>query len=211
VLTNTIGILKQNFIQEKLLHCCYLPISCAVSSETARPYQASCRSNNMSEVPICNLEWHIGYCTWGFKLFSSAVLSDSRSRDSSVGNSVDSRSSVPSRGFLSSTGSRPVLSNVYMYSGTIHWCLWRCGCHHTVTTTTTTTTTTNNNNNKIIRNLILSNTVPCFKEIFWKYLTVLRRTKMSLVLQFELKLKIGSIIFAYGGRRVGQGWLKLFK
>jgi hypothetical protein len=25
-----------------------------------------------------------------------------------------------------------------MYSGTVHWCLWRCGRHHTTTTTTTT-------------------------------------------------------------------------
>jgi hypothetical protein len=30
-----------------------------------------------------------------------------------------------------------VLSNVLRYSGTIHWCLWRCGRHHTTTTTTT--------------------------------------------------------------------------
>jgi hypothetical protein len=52
----------------------------------------------------------------------------------------------------------------------------------------------------------MSNTVPCFKKILWKYLTILRRSKMSLVLQFELILKIGSIICAYGGRRVGQGW-----
>jgi hypothetical protein len=36
------------------------------------------------------------------------------------------------------TFSRPVLSNVLMYSGTIHWCLWRCGRHHTTTITTTT-------------------------------------------------------------------------
>jgi hypothetical protein len=34
---------------------------------------------------------------------------------------------------------------------------------------------------------------------FVKYLTVLRRSKMFLVLQFELILKIGSIICAYGG------------
>jgi hypothetical protein len=36
-------------------------------------------------------------------------------------------------------------------------------------------------------------------------LLLLLRSKMSLVLQFELILKIGSIICAYGGRRVGQG------
>jgi hypothetical protein len=65
----------------------------------------------------------------------------------------------------------------------------------------------------------MSNTVPCFKETWWKYLTVLRRSKMSLVLQFELILKIGSINCAYGGcqknisrapwRRIGQGCLRL--
>jgi hypothetical protein len=78
--------------------------------------------------------------------------------------------------------SRSVLSNVLMYSDTNHWCLWRCGRHHTTTT-------------------IATSTVPCFKEILWKYLTILRRSKMSLVLQFELILKIGSIICVYGGRQ----------
>jgi hypothetical protein len=38
--------------------------------------------------------------------------------------------------------SRAVLSNVLMYSGTIYWCLWRCGRHHTTTTTTTNSTST---------------------------------------------------------------------
>jgi hypothetical protein len=80
----------------------------------------------------------------------------------------------------------------------------------------------NNNNNKIIRNLILTksfniiiftyNTVPCFKEILWKYLTVLRHSKMFFVLKFEL---IGSNNVltegarkVYRGRRVGQGWCR---
>jgi hypothetical protein len=35
----------------------------------------------------------------------------------------------------------------------------------------------------------------------WKYLTVLRRSKMFFVVQFELILKIGSIKCAYGGRQ----------
>jgi hypothetical protein len=34
--------------------------------------------------------------------------------------------------------------------------------------------------------------VPCFKEILWKYLTVLRHSKMFFVLKFELILIIGS-------------------
>jgi hypothetical protein len=46
----------------------------------------------------------------------------------------------------------------------------------------------------------MSCTVPCFKEIRGKYLTVLRRSKMYLVLRFELILKIGSTKCAYGGR-----------
>jgi hypothetical protein len=55
--------------------------------------------------------------------------------------------------------SMAVLSNVLMYSGTIHWCLWRCGRHHTTTTTTTTTTntttttTTTKNRYKFLRNI----------------------------------------------------------
>jgi hypothetical protein len=93
--------------------------------------------------------------------------------------------------------------------------------HHLIRTTTTT----NNNNNKIIRNLILTksfvniiifiyNTVPCFKEILWKYLTVLRRSRM-FVLKFELILISGSNNVltegarkVYRGRRVGQGWFR---
>jgi hypothetical protein len=93
-----------------------------------------------------------------------------------------------------------------MYSGTIHWCLWRCGRHHTTTTTTTTTTIGINFSG-------ISNTVPCFKEILWKYLTVLGHSKMFFVLKFELILIIGSnnVLMegarkVYRGRRVGQGW-----
>jgi hypothetical protein len=95
--------------------------------------------------------------------------------------------------------------------------------HHLIRTTPTTTTNNNNNNNKIIINLILTksfvniiiftyNTVPCTKEILWKYLTVLRSSKMFFVLKFELILIIGSNnVLTEGarkvhrGRRVGQG------
>jgi hypothetical protein len=55
--------------------------------------------------------------------------------------------------------------------------------------------------------------VPCFKEILWKNLTVLRHSKMFFVLKFELILIIGSNNVltegarkVYCGRRVGQGW-----
>jgi hypothetical protein len=92
---------------------------------------------------------------------------------------------------------RPVLSNVLMYSGTIHWCLCRCGRHHTTTSATTTT----------------KNRYTFFKEILWKYLTVVRHSKMFFVVKFELILIIGSNNVltegarkVYRGRRVGQGW-----
>jgi hypothetical protein len=48
----------------------------------------------------------------------------------------------------------------------------------------------------------LRNTVPCFKEILWKYLTVLRHSEMFFVLKFELILIIGSNKVLTEGARI---------
>jgi uncharacterized integral membrane protein len=104
-----------------------------------------------------------------------------------------------------------VLSNVLMYSGTIHWCLWRCGCHHTTTTTTTTTTPPTTT---AAAAAATTTTAAATKYYYFYYLILLLLLLLLIiiitiktiifqgnVLQFELILKIGSIVCAYGGRQ----------